>query len=79
MRSKAGLSQLNLAYRTETTTKKCKTEKLKSRLKTGMLIEVIVKVWGIRVVRPEEEKERLRWKGLAEKEVFKPGMKSVSG
>ena len=54
------MSQLNLAYRTETTTKKCKTEKLKSRLKTGMLIEVIVKVWGIRVVRPEEEKERLR-------------------
>ena len=44
-----------------------------------MLIEVIVKVWGIRVVRPEEEKERLRWKGLAEKEVFKRGMKSVSG
>jgi len=44
-----------------------------------MLIEVIVKVWGIRVVRPEEEKEGLRWKGLAEKEVFKRGMKSVSG
>jgi len=28
-------------------------------------------VWGIHVVSPEEEKERLRWEGLAEKEGFK--------
>jgi len=27
-------------------------------------------VWGIHVVNPEEEKERLRWEGFAEKEVL---------
>ena len=27
-----------------------------------------VKVWRIHVVSPEEEKERLRWEGFAEKE-----------
>jgi len=27
-------------------------------------------------VSPEEEKERLRWGGIAGKEGFKPGMKS---
>jgi len=30
---------------------------------------------GLRVVSPEEEQERLRWGGIAEKEGFKPGMK----
>jgi len=57
-------------YRTETTTKKCKTEKKTKKYKR-ICSEVTVKVWGIHVLSPEEEKERLRW----EKEGFKPGMK----
>jgi len=31
------------------------------------MLEVTVKVWGNHVVSPEEEKERLRWEGFAEK------------
>jgi len=38
-------TRVSLTYRTETTIKNCKTEKLKSK-KTDML-EVTVKVWGI--------------------------------
>jgi len=57
----------------ETTTKKCKIEKLKS--KKRICYAVTVKVREIHVVSPEEEKERLRWEGFAEKESFKPEMK----
>jgi len=46
-----------LIYHMEPTTRKWKTEKLKT-----------VKVWEIHVVSPEEEKERLRWEGFEEKE-----------
>jgi len=50
---------VSLIYRTETTTKKCKTEKLKS--KNGYFQS---KSLGNHVVSPEEEKERLRWEGF---------------
>jgi len=63
---------VSLIYRTETTTKKCKTENLKS--KTDML-RSNSKSLGNRVVSPEEEKERLQWEGFAEKESFMRGMK----
>jgi len=57
------------------TTKNCKTEKLKSKN------SLTLKAWGIMylVVSPEEEKERLQWKGFAEKERFKSGMKERVG
>jgi len=40
-----------------------------------MCSEVAVKVWGIHVVRHEEEKEMLQWVGFAEKKGFKPRTK----
>jgi len=50
-------TRVSLIYRTETTTKKCKTEKLKSK-KTDMLTSNS-KSMGNHVVSPEEEMERL--------------------
>ena len=57
-------TRVSLIYRTEPTTKKCKTEKVKS--KKRICSEVTVKVWEMHVVSPEEEK-RLQWEGFAEK------------
>jgi len=62
------------AYRTETTTKNCKTE-LKS--KNGYA-RSNSKSLGNHVVSPEE-KERLQWEGFAENEGFRSGMKKKSG
>ena len=56
---------LGLIYPTETTTKNCKTEKLKSK---SRYVRSNSKSLGNRVVSSEEEKERLRWEGFAEKE-----------
>ena len=53
--------------RTETTTKNCKTEKLKSKKAYARSNR---KSLGNHVVNPEEEKERLQWEGFAEKKVL---------
>jgi len=43
------------------------------------MLEVTVKVWGNRVVSPEEEKERPQSKGFAEKEGCKSAMEERVG
>ena len=56
----------------ETTTKNCKTEKLKSK---SRYVRSNSKSLGNHVVSSEEEKERLQLEGFAEKEGFKSGIK----
>jgi len=65
-------TRVSLIYRTETATKKYKTEKLKSK---NWYARSNSKSLGNNVVSPEEEKERLQWEGSAEKEGFKCGLK----
>ena len=67
MRSKADISQLNLPHGTDNY-KSVKTEKLKC--KKRICLEVTVKVWGIHVVSPEEEKEGCGGKDLQERKVL---------
>jgi len=65
---------VGLIYRTETTSKNCKTEKLKSK---SRYVRSNSKSLGHHVVSSEEEKERLQWEGFAEKG-FTCGMKENS-
>ena len=65
VRLKADNSQLNLPHGTVLNRKKTKKKKmdmLRSNSKQSG--------WGIHVVSPEEEKERLRWEGFVEKKAL---------
>jgi len=69
---------VSLIYRTEPTTKKCKTEKTKSRKQ--ICSEITVNSPGNpRSKYLSRKKERLQWERFAEKEGFKPGEKEWVG
>ena len=70
-------TQISLIYRTEPTTKTCKTEKLKSNKR--ICSEVPVHSLGNPRNQSWRRKGRLRREGFAEMEVFKPGMKEQGG
>ena len=60
-------TRVGLIYRTETTTKNCKTEKLEGKNRYARSNS---KSLENHVVSPEEETERLRWEGFAEKKAL---------
>ena len=66
-------TRVSLTYRTEPTTKKWKTVKLKSEQR--ICSEVSVNSPGNPWSQSRRRKGRLRWEGFTEKECFKPGMK----